>query len=109
MDKNFEQYLNETRSEFIKEVSKLKWDTSFRIKCENLLIAFDQMKDSLYPPVAISSSFSQLKLGDEIELQVDENTIEKVTVVEISPHAEVKGSVYYTFSNGFVCRDIRLH
>lgn len=56
-----------------------------------------------------SSSYSQLKVGDEIELQMDENTVEKVTVVEITPHAEVKGSVYFTFSNGVVCRDIRLH
>lgn len=51
----------------------------------------------------------RLKIGDEIDLDMGEGKIEKVTVSKITPHPEVKGSVYYEFSNGAVCRDIRLH
>jgi len=51
----------------------------------------------------------RLKIGDEIDLDMGEGKIEKVTVSKITPHPEVKGSVYYEFSNGVVCRDIRLH
>lgn len=51
----------------------------------------------------------RLKIGDEIDLDMGNGKIEKVTVSKITPHPEVKGSVYYEFSNGVVCRDIRLH
>lgn len=51
----------------------------------------------------------KLKIGDEIDLKMEDGSIEKVTVIEITPHPEVRDSVYYTFSNGEVCRDIRLH
>jgi hypothetical protein len=51
----------------------------------------------------------RLKIGDEIDLDMGEGKIEKVTVSKITPHPEVRGSVYYEFSNGVVCRDIRLH
>ena len=57
----------------------------------------------------IGSSSTELKLGDEIDLQMENNTVEMVTVVKITPHPEVRNSVYYEFSNGVVCRDIRLH
>lgn len=53
MDKKFENYLHETRGEFVKAVNELQWNTGFRTKCENLLIAFDQMKQALrQPPVS---------------------------------------------------------
>mgnify|MGYP001203859369 FL=1 len=56
-----------------------------------------------------SSSQPEYKVGDELELDMGNSTIEKVSVVKITPHPEVKGSVYYEFSNGAVCRDLRLH
>lgn len=59
--------------------------------------------------VTNSSSQEKLKIGDEIDLDMGNNNIEKVTVVKITPHDCVKDSVYYEFSNGAVCRDIRLH
>lgn len=49
-----------------------------------------------------------LSLGDEVDLDMGD-MVEKVTVVKITPHPEVRGSVYYEFSNGVVCRDVRLH
>ena len=54
MTKEFEQYINNTRNEFVEGVNKLQWDTEFRTKCENLLIAFDQMKAALRQPAVIS-------------------------------------------------------
>ena len=51
-----------------------------------------------------SNNITRYSIGDEIEL---EN--EKVTITDIVPHPDVKGSVYYKFSNGKECRDIRLH
>ena len=51
-----------------------------------------------------SKENKRLSIGDEIEL-----ANEKVTIIDIVPHPEVKGSVYYKFSNGKECRDIRLH
>lgn len=47
MTKEFEQYLHDTRNEFVTAVNKLQWNTGFRTKCENLLIAYDQMKQAL--------------------------------------------------------------
>lgn len=47
MTKEFEQYIHDTRNEFVEEVNQLQWNTGFRTKCENLLIAYDQMKQAL--------------------------------------------------------------
>lgn len=59
---------------------------------------------------AISHSFTpEYKIGDKLTLDMGNNTVEEVTVIEITPHDCVPNSVYYTFSNGVVCRDIRLH
>lgn len=66
----------------------------------------EQLQQSL---VSRSSSDLEYKVGDELELDMGNNTIEKVTVSEIIPHQDIKGSFYYKFSNGVVCRDIRLH
>jgi hypothetical protein len=70
---------------------------------------FGSRKPALNKPVVIGSCSTEYKLGDELDLEMENNTVEKVTVVKITPHPEVKGSVYYEFSNGVVCRDIRLH
>jgi len=70
---------------------------------------FGKPNEPLKQPDVIGSSSTELKLGDEIDLQMENNTVEKVTVVKITPHPEVRNSVYYEFSNGVVCRDIRLH
>ena len=70
---------------------------------------FGKRTEPLKQPDVIGSSSTELKLGDEIDLQMENNTVEKVTVVKITPHPEVRNSVYYEFSNGVVCRDIRLH
>jgi hypothetical protein len=48
-------------------------------------------------------------IGDEIDLDMGNGVVEHVSIVGITPHAEVPNSVYYEFSNGSVCRDIRLH
>lgn len=56
MDKKFENYLIETRGEFVKAVNELQWNTGFRTKCENLLIAFDQMKQALRQPLVSGQS-----------------------------------------------------
>lgn len=58
---------------------------------------------------SVKKSNHQLKVGDEIELKVDEKNTEKVTIVDITPHPDLKGSFYYEFSNGVICRDVRLH
>ena len=47
MTKEFEQYIHDTRNDFVEEVNQLQWNTGFRTKCENLLIAYDQMKQAL--------------------------------------------------------------
>jgi hypothetical protein len=52
---------------------------------------------------------SSLNMGDEIDLDMGNGRIEHVSVVKITPHPEVPNSVYYEFSNGIVCRNIRLH
>ncbi len=70
---------------------------------------FKKWNGLLKPYDIISNSSVKLKLDDEVDLQMEDGTIEKVTVVEITPHTTVKNSVYYKFSNGIVCRDIRLH
>lgn len=70
---------------------------------------FGKQTEPLKQPDVIDKSSNRLKLGDEIELQMENNAVEKVTVVKITPHPEVRNSFYYEFSNGVVCRDIRLH
>jgi len=77
---------------------------------ENALKVVQQYESDQLDLLRVSNSSSEkLKLGDEIDLDMGNNTIEKVTVVKITPHDCVKDSVYYEFSNGVVCRDIRLH
>lgn len=49
------------------------------------------------------------KIGDKLTLDMGNNVFEEVTVTEITPHDCVPNSFYYTFSNGVVCRDVRLH
>ena len=66
-------------------------------------------KQQLTKP-AVSHSFTpEYKIGDKLTLDMGNNTVEEVTVTEITPHDCVPNSVYYTFSNGVVCRDIWLH
>lgn len=61
MDKNFENYLHITRNEFVEAVNQLQWNKGFRTKCENLLIAFDQMKQELRK-LSVNDMFSVEKL-----------------------------------------------
>lgn len=47
-DKDFEQYVEEVKQEFVTAANALEWNTETRTKCETLLIAYDQMKDKLF-------------------------------------------------------------
>lgn len=40
----FSEYTTEARSKFVGYINKLEWDTKLRTECEDLLIAYDQMK-----------------------------------------------------------------
>jgi 8-oxo-dGTP diphosphatase len=71
-------------------------------KCSNYL---GQIPDKISDEQIII----KLKIGDELDLDMGEGKIEHVSVIGIIPHPEVPNSVYYKFSNGSVCRDIRLH
>ena len=42
-NKSFERYLKNTREKFIKAVNEKPFDAQFRVECENLIIAFDQL------------------------------------------------------------------
>jgi hypothetical protein len=56
-----------------------------------------------------NSSKQKLKEGDEVDLDMGEGKIAHVSVSKITPHDSVPNSMYYEFSNGAVCRDIRLN
>lgn len=55
------------------------------------------------------NSVEKLKPGDSISLDMGGGNVETVTVSKVTPHPEVTNSFYYEFSNGAVCRDVRLH
>lgn len=47
MDEGFKQYLTQARDNFVRAVNEQKWDSALRLEAENLLVAFDQMRDKL--------------------------------------------------------------
>ena len=44
---DFDNYIVLARDEFVKEVNKQDWNTKLRMTAENLLIAYDQMRQRL--------------------------------------------------------------
>ena len=44
---DFDNYVVLARDEFVKEVNKQDWNTQLRMTAENLLIAYDQMRQRL--------------------------------------------------------------
>lgn len=47
MEKEFEKYVSETRDEFVLWVKSLVLNPEQRVKAENILIAYDQMRERL--------------------------------------------------------------
>jgi len=43
-EKTFSDYTKEARAKFTNYISSLEWNVKLRTECEDLLIAFDQMK-----------------------------------------------------------------
>lgn len=48
--KEFQAFVTQERRNFVNAVNSQKWDTEMRTASENLLIAFDQIKDKLFNP-----------------------------------------------------------
>jgi len=46
--KEFQAFVTQERRNFVNAVNSQKWDTEMRTASENLLIAFDQMKEKLF-------------------------------------------------------------
>ena len=42
-NKDFLDYIKEERSDFVKYISSLPWDSKLRTKIDSLIIAYDQM------------------------------------------------------------------
>lgn len=50
----------------------------------------------------------KLQIGQEYEVLVSDGKYEKLKLVDIHPHQDIKDAVYYEFDNGLVERDVRL-
>jgi len=48
-EETFEEYLGNARSEFIEAVDAQEWNNLLRTEAENILIAYDQMRERLFP------------------------------------------------------------
>lgn len=46
-DAQFKQYVRRERDAFVRFINELEWNRPLRTACENLLIAYDQMRDRL--------------------------------------------------------------
>jgi hypothetical protein len=46
-DKQFKQYVRRERDAFVRFINDLEWNRPLRTACENLIIAYDQMKERL--------------------------------------------------------------
>ena len=42
---DFKEYLKKEKAAFISAVNAIEWNTFFRTKCENIIIAYDQILD----------------------------------------------------------------
>lgn len=42
---SFEQYLSSTRNKFVNAVRNQEWNTELRVEAEDMLIAFDQLRE----------------------------------------------------------------
>lgn len=42
-NKSFERYLKNAREKFIRAINEKPFDAQFRVQCENMIIAFDQL------------------------------------------------------------------
>ncbi len=97
----YEKYLNESRmGSLLNKKSPINRFLESRWAKENLFIPS--------PPCPYPTN-PEYKVGDYLDIEMEDGSIEHVSVVKITPHPEIPNSVYYEFSNGAVCRDIRLH
>ena len=49
-EETFEDYMRNARNEFVEEINKQDWNTELRVAAENILIAYDQMRDKILNP-----------------------------------------------------------
>jgi hypothetical protein len=47
MEPEFEKFISEARDQFVRKVNEQEWDTQLRMEAENLLVAYDQMRERL--------------------------------------------------------------
>lgn len=47
MEPEFEKYISEARDRFVRKVNEQEWNTQLRMEAENLLTAFDQMREQI--------------------------------------------------------------
>ncbi len=46
-NESFEDYMRNSRNEFVMEINRQEWNTKLRTTAEDLLICFDQMRERL--------------------------------------------------------------
>lgn len=69
--KDFIQYLSEARDQFVQAINKQQWNTELRTEAENILIAYDQMREK------INQSPSPQEVTDEVHFKVVEQKLQK--------------------------------
>lgn len=65
MEKDFIKYIAEARSQFVEFINRQEWSNELRTEAENLLIAYDQMKEACEGK-AVSTSEKDLRVCDVI-------------------------------------------
>jgi hypothetical protein len=75
-DQGFIDYILEARDQFVRAINEQQWDTALRTEAENILIAYDQMRERLSSPEGGGEDDWVLKnhrrLIDEIEAKCKE-------------------------------------
>lgn len=89
---DFKQYLSEARDRFCKKINEQNWNTELRTEAENILIAFDQMRERLTPPPS-GKSESELK-------EIRHNIIKKHIEKKDSDNNEI--SIFFDYHNAMI-------
>lgn len=94
-DGTFKEYLSNTRDEFVKEINAQEWNIKLRTTAEDLLIAFDQLRDK-YTTQSNPSVENLQKLIDYFSQQLS---------------MQVKGEIKYSGSEAYedameVCQNL---
>ena len=64
MEKDFEDYIHNARNEFVDAVNTYVRNKHFRVKCEDILLAFDQLKWKLRESQKPETSDEALPIAD---------------------------------------------